>query len=410
MIETEQAVIGCLILDWAACREPGVEAEWFETPFYQQIVRHGQALIAAGVKPDSVTLLEGMCPEEKAEVVRCAQLVPSIPGFPGYVRQLRQEWRERRILEGLTALQIAGGDADDMTEGLRALVAEQDNILAAERREVGQSLSDAYADFYSDLYGEDVRYLSGYRTLDDCLGGLLPGTVFVLAARSGHGKTDFALSLMLRYAAAGLRVLYYTMEMSKKQMMVRVAAKLTGINNTRIRDKRLNEEEKALISRAFGLIKGRDVIRMAEERPNLAALRENIRVYRPAVVFLDHLSLMRMAQRKSRVEEVAETTRAIKALAMETGTAVVELVQMNREVEKRAVKRPLLSDLKESGTIEEDADYVMFLQARKGDSPLRGDDAYKTVGYVEKNRYGGTGAVEFDWQPQYSRFQAASPS
>lgn len=408
MIETEQAVIGCLILDWAACREPAVEAAWFETPFYQEIVRHGRALIAAGIKPDSVTLLEGMRPEEKAEVVRCAQLVPSIPGFPGYVRQLRQEWRQRRILEGLTALQIAGGDADDMTEGLRALVAEQDGILAAERREVGQSLSDAYADFYSDLYGKDVRYLSGYRALDDCLGGLLPGTVFVLAARSGHGKTDFALSLMLRYAAAGLRVLYYTMEMSKKQMMVRVAAKLTGINNARIRDKRLNEEEKALISRAFGLIKGRDVIRMAEDRPNLEALRENIRAYRPAVVFLDHLSLMRMVRRKTRVEEVAETTRAIKALAMETGTAVVELVQMNREVEKRAVKRPLLSDLKESGTIEEDADYVMFLQARKGDSPLRGDDAYKAVGYIEKNRHGGTGAVEFDWQPQYSRFQATS--
>ena len=122
------------------------------------------------------------------------------------------------------------------------------------------------------------------------------------------------------------------------------------------------------------------------------------------MIFIDHLSLMKMPHRKSRTEEVAETTRGIKALALETGVTVVELVQMNREVEKRSSKRPLLSDLKESGTIEEDADYVMFLQAHKGDAPLVGNDAFETFGYIEKNRHGGTGTVKFAWRPQYSRF------
>lgn len=404
MIEVEKAVIGCLVTDWEACREPEVDPEWFEDSFYREIVSRGKELERKGIKPDHITLLEGMNQAGKVEVLRCAEMVPSIPGFPGYVRQLKLEWRKRCILNQLAVIQMEGNDANDMTEGLRALVADQDAITASDTQTVGQSLADAYTDFYSDLYEQDIRYLSGFREMDRYMGGLLPGTVFALAARSGHGKTDFALSLMLRYAASGRRVLYYTMEMSKKQMMIRVAAQITGINNTRIRDKALSKAERELISKAFSLIRGRDAIRMTEERPDIAAIRQDIRAYHPEIIFLDHLSLMKMPRRKNRVEEVADTTRAIKSLAMETGVAVVELVQMNREVEKRCSKRPLLSDLKESGTIEEDADYVMFLQAHKGEAPLQGNAAFETLGYIEKNRHGGTGRVKFAWRPQYSRF------
>lgn len=407
MSEVEQAAAGCLVLDWDSCRQTPVEAEWFENPFYRQIVEKGQALEKAGVHPDHVTLLEGMSREGKEEVLRCAQLVPNLAGFPDYARQLRQGWRRRRILEQMAVIEMERGDADDLTEGLRALVAEQDEMTAADAT-VGQTVSEAYADFYTSLFGKDERYLSGYRQLDSFMGGLLPGSVFVLAARSGQGKTDFALSLMLRYAAHGLPVLYYSMEMSKAQMMGRVAAHTAGVHNTRIRDKRLTDEEKAVIAKAFGLIKGRDAIRVTEERPGVADIRRAIRNCRPAVIFLDHLSLLKMPRRKSRVDEVAETTRALKALALETGVAVVELVQMNREVERRADKRPLLSDLKESGTIEEDADYVMFLRAHKGDAPLKGNEAFETFGYLEKNRHGGTGSFKFAWRPQYSRFTAVN--
>lgn len=123
VVETEQAVIGCLILDWAACRQPDVEPEWFETAFYGEIVRRGRKLEAAGIQPDHVTLLEGMNEEGRREVLRCAQLVPSIPSYPNYVRQLKQEWRRRTILERLTAIGLEGNDADDMAEGLRTLLA-----------------------------------------------------------------------------------------------------------------------------------------------------------------------------------------------------------------------------------------------------------------------------------------------
>lgn len=123
VVETEQAVIGCLILDWAACRQPDVEPEWFETAFYGEIVRRGRKLEAAGIQPDHVTLLEGMNEEGRREVRAAAQLVPSIPSYPNYVRQLKQECGGGRFWKGLRLSGWRGNDADDMAEGLRTLLA-----------------------------------------------------------------------------------------------------------------------------------------------------------------------------------------------------------------------------------------------------------------------------------------------
>ena len=106
---------------------------------------------------------------------------------------------------------------------------------------------------------------------------------------------------------------------------------------------------------------------------------------------------------------MAETTRALKALALETGVAVVELVQMNRQVELRPDKRPQLSDLKESGTIEEDADYVLFLQAEGANRFLTGGDSRPVRATLAKNRHGATGTLRFAWRPQYSRFAELKP-
>ena len=191
--------------------------------------------------------------------------------------------------------------------------------------------------------------------------------------------------------------------------MTRVAAQLTGLHSARIRDKRLTDEERALVARAIGLLQGREAVRVAEAPPSLDDLRRHIRECRPAVIFLDHLALMKMPRRGSRYEEVAETTRALKALALETGVAVVELVQMNRQVELRPDKRPQLSDLKESGTIEEDADYVLFLQAEGANRFLTGGDSRPVRATLAKNRHGATGTLRFAWRPQYSRFAELKP-
>ena len=324
---------------------------------------------------------------------RDAREVPRLP-------LAQQQLRDFRA--ALQRIGASGENADGMTAALRRVVGEQE--AAGGGSPPGCTLSEAYVDLYTGLFSQDTRHLSGYPGLD----GLMGGGVAVFILISGC-KTDFALSLLLRYAAAGLRVLYYSMEMGGGQLMTRVAAQLTGLHSARIRDKRLTDEERALVARAIGLLQGREAVRVAEAPPSLDDLRRHIRECRPAVIFLDHLALMKMPRRGSRYEEVAETTRALKALALETGVAVVELVQMNRQVELRPDKRPQLSDLKESGTIEEDADYVLFLQAEGANRFLTGGDSRPVRATLAKNRHGATGTLRFAWRPQYSRFAELKP-
>jgi replicative DNA helicase len=406
-MEIEQTVIGCLILDYKGCGDVAkdVMPGWFCNPLHQEIMTRITQLREQNITPDSMTIIDRLSDEAKHEVLHCAQLVPSISNFPNYVDQLRQAWRTRTVQDRIQGIALEGvTDVDETIEELRAIVKEQDEIVASCQKEVGIKFMDAAAGFYTELYNDATRHLTGFPMFDKTLGGLLPGTVLALAARSGQGKTDFAVTLMMRFAARGLKIVYYSMEMTRSQILTRISAQMTGINNTRIRDRDLSQQEKQDICKAFGAIQGSENIRLVEDKPGLAVLRQNIRAYKPDIVFIDHLGLFKMPKRKSRVEEVSETTRALHDLALETGVAIVELVQMNREIEKRKSKRPVLSDLKESGTIEEDSDYVVFLQANKGDQPLTGNDAYQSFAFIEKNRHGGTGVVRFAWRPQYSRY------
>ena len=408
MIETERAVIGCILLDYEACREAIAEVQpsWFEQPLYASIMKGVRKLEAEGVTPDNTAILPYLSSSQKADMVLCAQSVDRLVHISDYVRQLKRQWRARCIAEKMTeAYRLSDGDVDELTEALRDIVKEQDAITAADDPEVGRSFIDVAADVHEGLYREKTRWLSGYRSLDELQGGLQPGTVMALAARAGSGKTDFALSLLLRYAAAGQRVLYYSMEMTGAQLLTRVAAQMARINNTRIRDNRLTDEEKQTVSRSLGALNGSGNIRIVESKAGVQVIRAHVRSWKPQVVFIDHLGLMTMPYKRERRDAVAETTRALKSLALETGIAIVELVQMNREIEKRNKKRPLLSDLKDSGTIEEDADYVLFLQAEKPEGRvLSGDEHFEVQAWLEKNRHGGTGKLEFLWRPQYSLF------
>ena len=191
MLETERAVIGCLVVDWPACQEPRIEPVWFESAFYRKVARRGLELEAAGTRPDAVTLLPDLSPEERAEILRCAEQMPRVSGYTHYAEQLREEWRQRSLRAALQRIGASGENADGMTAALRRVVGEQE--AAGGGSPPGCTLSEAYVDLYTGLFSQDTRHLSGYPGLDGLMGGLLPGSVFVLAARSGHGKTDFAV-------------------------------------------------------------------------------------------------------------------------------------------------------------------------------------------------------------------------
>lgn len=410
MEELERTVIGCLLLEYEQCKGDAadISPEWFEISEYASIMRCIRELEAERITPDAVQIISRLGGECKNAIILCANEVPKTSRFSEYKAELKLHWRERCVRNAINRIACSNDGVEEITEKLREIVKEQDDITATDNKRVGQSFMEAAADFYQQLYTQTSRYLTGYSDFDNIIGGIVPGSVMALAARSGQGKTDFALSLMLRYAASGRKVLYYSMEMTPEQLMIRVASQFTHINNTRIRDKQLTQEECTFISRALGTVEQSGNIRIVQERVGVGRIRSDIKSFAPDIVFIDHLGIMKMPNAYKRVDAVSETTRAIKALALESGIAVVELVQMNREVEKRSNKRPLLSDLKDSGSIEEDADYIVFLQTEKSDRQLKADEAFTTTAYIEKNRHGGTGQTEFAWRPQYSSYSCKS--
>ena len=244
-----------------------------------------------------------------------------------------------------------------------------------------------------------------------CLLGLgktffMRSTVFALAARPGSGKTDFALNLALRMGKRGAKVLYFSMEMTNLQLMQRAASSLLRINGERIRDKDLTEEELRGMEKVLQNFANAGRISFVQEpRISVKRVRHFVDLWKPDVVFVDHLGLMARPAYKDAFKALGEVSNQLKQLALEKKIALVELVQMNRQIESRASKKPSLTDLRESGDIEQDCDYVGFLipEDLKGKN-LSGDAWADVELYLEKNRHGRPGIFQYRWQPQYHSF------
>ena len=206
-----------------------------------------------------------------------------------------------------------------------------------------------------------------WRDLDE-LGLFGERMVTVLAGRPGHGKTDLALALALRLSNC-VQTYYLTMEEDRRKLMMRTMSKLTRINSTRLRDRKITEEERESLNNAFALIKGHTgMIYDDGTRMTVDDIRARVMKYRPRIVFIDHIGLIADTQPgRKEYERLADVTRQLKELAMETGITIVELVQLNRSTDRNGgAKKAALGDLRGSGTIEQDADAVVFSAACRG--------------------------------------------
>ena len=204
----------------------------------------------------------------------------------------------------------------------------------------------------------------------------------------------------------GSRVLYFTLEMTKLQIMQRVASSLLHINGERVRDRELNENELRSVDEVLDNFSSAGKISFVDE-PSVSVqrVRHFVDLWKPDVVFIDHIGLMKRPNLKEQYKAIGAVSNQLKQLALEKEIALVELVQMNRQIENRANKKPSLSDLRESGDIEQDCDYVGFLvpEDLKGKN-LSGDAWADVELYLEKNRHGRPGIFQYRWQPQYHSF------
>jgi replicative DNA helicase len=251
---------------------------------------------------------------------------------------------------------------------------------------------------------------TGFRDLDQITAGFQKGDLIILAARPGMGKTSLALNIA-HYAATVAEnfvpVAFFSLEMSKEQLVRKLIASEGRIDADRLRTGRMNSEEWSKLYSVGGLLEDTPIYIRDDSSPTVLQIKAQARrmkkKYGIGLVVVDYLQLMRDPREKVREQQIARISGDLKAMAKELDVPVLALSQLNRELEKRPNRRPKLADLRESGSLEQDADVVIFIYR---DQTYRKDSPDKGIAEIEvaKQRKGRTGLVKLAYQGQFTRF------
>lgn len=423
-IEAEQSVLGGLLLDNAAFdRIDGqLQADDFYSAAHQSIYRAIVSLLSRGEPADVITVSDAI--ERAGEAERTGGLAylgelaantPSAANVGAYARMVGDaKARRNMIAVGQHIIELArerGSDAiarADKAAGIVAsLSAHRDNKDPVEISDLMQTVLTKIQNRV-DAGGAISGLSTGFVDLDKATTGLHPGNLVVLAGRPGMGKTSLAVNVAENVALDGGVALVFSLEMPGDDLAERTIARAGGINTQALREGRLTNDDYERLSAALAKLNGTRLI--IDDDPATASVtairRKSMRIKRERgldLIVIDYLQLMRGEAIANRNEEIGGITRGLKLLARELAVPIILLSQLNRGVEDRPDKRPMMSDLRESGAIEQDADVI--LMAYRDDyhnesSPLKG---FAEI-IIRKQRMGPTGTVPLVFQGQFSRF------
>lgn len=381
--------------------------ECFIDDRYRAIFQACLQLHKEGKEITPLVVFEAMDEEYHQALALCCNAMPTVGGFDAYVEIVRENWRKHRLYQALSEITLdclsAGTRMPHIIAALERALNVQIQIQKAIDDETAKSFIDSAVEFIIDLDVQNSGMKTGWSDFDYMTGGLQRKAVYVIAARSGHGKTDLAINLAMRLSK-NHRVTYNSMEMPRIQLMRRVVARATRINASRLRDKEsLTQEEKTNIAVAVDLLSKHTKLVLDEQQGvDSVAIEAKIQKHSPDVFFIDHLGLMNHDKAKrNQWEAIGETTRALKRLALKHNVAIVELVQLNRTADTRRGD-PIMSELKGSSDIENDADGIFTIRVKEHSGILTGTACAEADVFMIKNRHGSTGKLQFSWYPQYS--------
>jgi replicative DNA helicase len=424
-VEAESAVLGSLLIDPDAILQvaPFLQAEDFYRETHALIYQAILDLHERREPADFVTLSDELERRgELAQVGGAAYLTALINAVPTsihaeyYGRIVERTAILRRLLAA--AGQIAGlayEEAEDVDETIDR--AETIIFGVAERRitrdllPIRQIMGEYYEriDYLYRHRGELIGIPTGLAELDKILGGLQRSDLIVIAGRPGTGKTSLALSIALQATRRwDKRVAIFSLEMSNEQLVQRLVSAETGIDSQRLRRGEIHDDEWPRFVQATGLLS--DMPIYIDDTPALSVLEIRAKTrrlyaeYGLDMVIVDYMQLMRGDGRaENRVQEMSNISRGLKALARELKVPLVALSQLSRAVESRHDKRPILSDLRESGSIEQDADVVVFIYRDELYNPDTETPNLADI-IVAKHRSGPTGAISAYFRKELAQF------
>jgi replicative DNA helicase len=401
-----------------------VTASDFYKPAHGHVYDAVHTLYASGRPVDSVTVADELRRANLLDAIGgpavLAQIMASTPATTnaGRYAQIVEEYSLLRRLIGVGGeiAELGYSVPEDVTKTLdraESLVYEvNERRVTDSTRKLADMLSENLDRLEALVErGESITGTpTGYLDLDELLSGLQPSALVVVGARPAMGKTSFALGIASHAALVARKpVLFFSLEMSNLELSQRLLCAEAKVDSTRVRNGRLQPEDWKKISGAMGRLGEAPI--WIDDNPNLTIMEIRAKARRLksqvgdlGVIVIDYLQLMTgRSNAENRQVEVSELSRGLKILARELDTPVVALSQLSRGLEMRADKRPMLADLRESGSIEQDSDVVMFIFREEIYDP-KPENAGQAEIIVAKHRSGPTGVVSLAFLPQYTLF------
>ena len=431
-IEAEQSVLGGLLLDiqaWERIADVLSESDFYRDD-HRRVYRHIGKLVDKNKPADMVTVFESIEQSEDkdktgglAYLGALAQNTPSAHNIRRYAEIVRERAIQRKLIEvgtGIadTALNPAGKEVGQLLDEAETRIFEIAEAGARGRQglvEIQPILAQVMERidmlYHRDNPSDITGIATGFSDLDQKTSGLQQGDLVIVAGRPSMGKTAFALNMAEHVAVHdGLPVAVFSMEMGGSQLAIRMLGSIGRLDQMKLRTGRLSDEDWSRLADAVSKL--HDAPIHIDETPALNALELRARARRLhrqydglGLVVVDYLQLMSSSsQGENRATEISEISRSLKALAKELHVPVVALSQLNRSLEARPNKRPVMSDLRESGAIEQDADVILFIYRDEVYNPETADKGKAEI-IIGKQRNGPIGTLSLTFLGEFTRFE-----
>ncbi|MBR2997410.1 replicative DNA helicase [Candidatus Saccharibacteria bacterium] len=430
-VNAEKSLLGALLLSDAALPEISnlISPADFYEPGHSKIFKAMLSLYDQHKPIDLLTLTAELRKQKTLKSVGGApylteltNFVPTASHAVAYAELIEKAAVRRRLIDAGTAIvEKAYSDDAEVNELVgraeKDLFAVSDQTVKSDYIPLGDLLTDAY-DRIEDLHKNksSLRGLkTGFADIDKKTAGFQKGDLIIVGARPAMGKTTFAQNLAYNIATINQKgVLFFSMEMAANEIVDRMISDVSGVDNWKLRTGNVNDDDFAKIGDALGEMDEAPIY--IDDTSNMTILemrnkaRRAVHDHDIGIILVDYLQLMQGSDRYAgnRVQEVTEISRGLKTLARELEIPVVALAQLSRNVTGREDPRPVLSDLRESGSIEQDADLVMFLH--RPDYYRQNDDDYEETHITElliaKHRHGAVGKIELYFHPELLRFMS----
>lgn len=428
-VEAEQSVLGSVLLSkysMVKVADKLSPADFYE-PAHEKIYESMLELYEKRQAIDVVTLTEHLEKKKALKeiggasyITRLSNIVPSAAHVVHYAKIVRDKGVARRLIEAADEIAAMSYDQGEDVEGL--LDKSEQLLFSISQVSAGQnfvSLKEILAQSFEKIdemhkNKNKVRGVpTGFKALDNILSGFQPSDLVILAARPSMGKTSLALNIAEYVAAKEKKpVAVFSLEQSKEQLVDRMLSSQSQVDSWKLRTGKLTDDDFSRIGHAMGILSEAPIYIDDQAGANVMELRAKARRLQMehgiGLIIIDYLQLMSGSRvgrgDPNRVQEISEISRGLKMLARELNVPVIALSQLSRAVEHRPDKRPMLSDLRESGSIEQDADVVMFIYRDEYYNPETEDKSIAEI-LIRKHRNGPVGTVKLFFVSEQTKFE-----